>query len=79
MHQNHIKSWFDKNSSLPWPCRICARAQGKSPGGDIFIHGTPDQYVGEPDWTWGCIAVTNAEIEEIYAMIDDGTKIFIYP
>jgi len=56
-----------------------ARAQGKSPGGDIFIHGTPDQYVGEPDWTWGCIAVTNAEMEEIYAMIDDGTKIFIYP
>jgi murein L,D-transpeptidase YafK len=56
-----------------------ARAQGKSPGGDIFIHGTPDQYLGVPDWTWGCIAVTNAEMEEIYAMVGDGTTIFIYP
>lgn len=56
-----------------------ARAQGKSPGGDIFIHGTPDHYVGERDWTWGCIAVTNTEMEEIYAMIEDGTKIYIYP
>lgn len=56
-----------------------ARAQGKSPGGDIFIHGTPDIYIGEPDWTWGCIAVTNSEMEEIYAMIGEGTKIYIYP
>ena len=38
---------------------------GKSPGGEIFIHGTPTNYLGEDDWTWGCIAVTNAEIEEI--------------
>lgn len=56
-----------------------ARAAGKSPGGEIFIHGTPTNYLAEDDWTWGCIAVTNEEIEEIYAMVDDGTKIFIYP
>ncbi|MCB5199236.1 L,D-transpeptidase family protein [Loktanella sp. TSTF-M6] len=56
-----------------------ARAMGKSPGGDIFIHGTPEMYIGQPDWTWGCIAVTNPEIEEIYAMVRDGTPIFIYP
>lgn len=56
-----------------------ARAMGKSPGGEIFIHGTPKFYLGQEDWTWGCIAVTDAEIEEIYAMVDDGTKIFIYP
>lgn len=56
-----------------------ARAMGKQPGGEIFIHGTPSLYAGKTDWTWGCIAVTNADIEEIYAMVNDGTKIFIYP
>lgn len=56
-----------------------ARALGRSPGGDIFIHGrgyTTDFLI--PDWTWGCIAVTNKEIEEIYAMVRDGTPIAIY-
>lgn len=56
-----------------------ARSLGRSPGGEIFIHGTPTDYLGKDDWTWGCIAVTNEEMEEIYAMVDDGTKIFIYP
>jgi len=55
-----------------------ARAMGKSPGGDIFIHGTPGEYVGQDDWTWGCIAVSNDEMEEIYAMVNKGTPIFIY-
>lgn len=56
-----------------------ARSQGKKPGGDIFIHGTPKSELGKDDWTAGCIAVTNEEIEEIYAMVKDGTPIFIYP
>jgi murein L,D-transpeptidase YafK len=56
-----------------------ARKLGKSPGGDIFIHGRgfkADYLIR--DWTWGCIAVTNKEIEEIYAMVRDGTPIAIY-
>lgn len=52
-----------------------ARAAGRSPGGDIFIHGHPPTGVSKPDWTWGCIAVTNPEIEEIYAMVRTGTPI----
>lgn len=56
-----------------------ARKMGLSPGGDIFIHGTPNPFLKEKDWTWGCIAVTNEEIEEIYAMVKDGTIISIYP
>ncbi|MEL6570522.1 MAG: L,D-transpeptidase family protein [Pseudomonadota bacterium] len=56
-----------------------AVAHGTSPGGDIFIHGTPNPFSGQDDWTWGCIAVTNAEIEEIYAMVNEGTLITIYP
>lgn len=56
-----------------------ARTLGKSPGGDIFIHGTPSAFAGKPDWTWGCIAVTNSEVEDIYAMVPEGTPIYIYP
>ena len=55
-----------------------ARAAGVDPGGDIFIHGTPQAFSSQKDWTWGCIAVTNAEMEEIYPMVKEGTKIFIY-
>lgn len=58
--------------------REVARAMGMEPGGDIFIHGTPTNKIGSPDWTAGCIAVTDPEIEEIYAMVTDGTPIFIY-
>ena len=58
-----------------------ARALGKEPGGDIFIHGQPNllkEFIRAqrtPDWTAGCIAVTNEEIEEIYAMVKNGTLI----
>ena len=55
-------------------------ANGKNPGGDIFIHGTPRKFrFTFKDWTWGCIAVTNREIEEIYSMVDIGTPIWIFP
>lgn len=56
-----------------------AEAMGKSPGGEIFIHGTPERYLGVPDWTVGCVAVTNREIEEIYSMVNVGTPIWIMP
>ncbi|WP_159975204.1 L,D-transpeptidase family protein [Roseobacter cerasinus] len=53
-----------------------AKALGKSPGGDIFIHGQKSAFRrAKGDWTWGCIAVTNDEMEEIYAMVRDDTLI----
>lgn len=53
-----------------------ARALGKKPGGEIFIHGQPNLTRAKgPDWTAGCIAVKNREIEQIYAMVDNGTVI----
>ena len=53
-----------------------AAAMGKRPGGDIFIHGQPLKYrPTKRDWTAGCIAVQNEEIEEIYAMVREGTLI----
>ncbi|MBT9383867.1 L,D-transpeptidase family protein [Pseudooceanicola sp. CBS1P-1] len=67
--------------SYPNPQQMAfASEQGKQPGGDIFIHGAPNSgadVVG--DWTAGCIAVTNADIEEIWSMVPDGTLITIYP
>ncbi len=55
-----------------------AKRLGKKPGGDIFIHGRGLLPRGQ-DWTWGCIAVSNEEMEDIYAMVQDGTPIAIYP
>lgn len=68
--------------SYPNPDDIAyARKMGKDPGGDIFIHGGPTRWrdKGKPDWTAGCISVSNKEIREIYAMVRNGTPIDIYP
>jgi murein L,D-transpeptidase YafK len=58
--------------------RARAHAMGKSPGGDIFIHGTPRLALNRDDWTAGCIAVKDREMEDIYAMVNVGTPIFMY-
>lgn len=60
--------------------RAQAAARGVSPGGDIFIHGTPwlDNVTGI-DWTDGCIAVSDADMDRIWAMVPDGTPITILP
>ncbi|MGB7320589.1 MAG: L,D-transpeptidase [Albidovulum sp.] len=60
-----------------------ARAGGYSPGGDIFIHGQPNALFGKAtlrhDWTEGCIALSDAEIEEIWRITPIGTAIEIRP
>jgi murein L,D-transpeptidase YafK len=62
-----------------------AAALGASPGGDIVIHGLKKGWgwLGPlhrfSDWTQGCIAVTNAEIEEIWDMVPKGTAVKIVP
>ena len=56
-----------------------AQAMGVPPGGDIFFHGTPPEERRGTDWTAGCMAVSNREIEEIYAMVRDGTPVRINP
>ena len=59
-----------------------AKAQLRSPGGDIFIHGQPNAMIFgtlSGDWTDGCIAVSNEEIEELWAAVPDGTPIEISP
>ena len=57
-----------------------AEAAGDDPGGEIFIHGRPKDVPRELiDWTAGCIAVTNRQMEQIYAMVKNGTPIWINP
>lgn len=59
--------------------RAFAAAAGKPPGGDIFIHGGPNGPISQRDWTAGCISVTDRQMEEIYAMVNPGTPIWILP
>ncbi len=62
-----------------------AKKHGKNPGGELFIHGLGKEfsYLGnahvQHDWTLGCIAVTNEEIDEIYTNVSANTPIEIYP
>jgi len=62
-----------------------ARKLGSRPGGAIMIHGLASSfaYLGplhrQTDWTDGCIAVTNAEIEEIWRLVPVGTRVEIRP
>jgi murein L,D-transpeptidase YafK len=65
--------------------RARAGKLGVDPGGNIEIHGLEKKYASlgalhrAYDWTDGCIAVTNAEIEEIYPQIRVGTPVEIRP
>lgn len=73
---------FHLSLGISYPNHIdvqMARSAGYDPGGDIFIHGTPRRNRGGDDWTAGCIAVSNREMEEIYSMVRVGTPIWIYP
>jgi murein L,D-transpeptidase YafK len=51
----------------------------ESAGGDIMIHGAAPYATTNNDWTAGCIAVSDKEIEKIYAMVNPGTPIIILP
>ncbi|PXA84245.1 hypothetical protein DMC25_16805 [Caulobacter sp. D4A] len=70
----------------PTPAQVAAaRAAGVSPGGDIMIHGLPNRrsalsalYAGR-DWTDGCIALTDPEIEEVWTLVRDGATVRITP
>jgi murein L,D-transpeptidase YafK len=65
---------------------INAQKRGVSPGGEIMIHGLPPKRSNElkvingyADWTNGCIALTNPEMEEIWQFVATGTPIEIKP
>lgn len=59
--------------------RAYASSMGKTPGGDIMIHGGPRQKIRQRDWTAGCISVSDRQMEVIYSMVRPGTPILILP
>ena len=72
--------------SYPSPADVAsAKARSESPGGLIMVHGIRNGlgFLGRlhtwRDWTDGCIAVTDGEIEEIVRVVPDGTPIDIEP
>lgn len=75
--------WLSLHISYPNAAdRAYAEARGRSPGGAIFLHGQPNwlPFGRLPgDWTDGCIALANAEIEELWRLVPDGTPIEIRP
>lgn len=82
------QSRFHRSLHISYPNesdRRRAEARGVSPGGEIMIHGLPEGWgwLGifhrELDWTDGCIAVTNEEMDEIWARVSEGTPIEIRP
>ncbi len=86
VHRNP-KSQGYKSLKISYPNgqdRAVAKKLGVSPGGDICIHGLfsewqdPETHWKE-DWTWGCIAVNNEEIDEIYPWCSNGTPVTILP
>jgi len=81
-------SQFYKSIHISYPNaaqRAAAKKRGVSPGGDVFVHGLPNGYgsIGGAhrlkDWTDGCVAVTDDEIDEIWKLVPDGTPIEIRP
>jgi murein L,D-transpeptidase YafK len=81
-------SRFYKSLRISYPNRQDRKAAAQrsvSPGGHIMIHGLHRTYshLGKlhllSDWTDGCVAVTNDEMDEIWQLVDVGTRIEIRP
>lgn len=79
-------SGYHKNLGVSYPNaadKAFAEKEGKSPGGNIKIHGlrNGNGYIGKfhrlKDWTAGCIAVTNDEVDELYAAVKKDAEIII--
>lgn len=88
INDRNPNSIYHKNLGISYPNnddRKYARGHNLQTGGDVKIHGLPNQPKYPPeaylhsDWTWGCIAVSNAEIDELYRHVSVGTPIVIFP
>jgi murein L,D-transpeptidase YafK len=91
---NYLLDWRNPKSTFHLSIHVSypndsdsanAHHEGLQPGGDIMIHGMQNGlgWIGHfhrfLDWTDGCIAVTNAEMDQIWRAVPDGTPIEIRP
>lgn len=81
-------SHYHKNLGISYPSPTdvaYAKKYDKPSGGDIKIHGLPNDYEHKPDeeatddWTLGCIAISDVAIDELYAHVAVGTWVNILP
>jgi murein L,D-transpeptidase YafK len=88
LDSRNSKSKFHLSLHISYPAKadiLKARQSNVSPGGGIMIHGFPEEGIAIDDlgpyrdWTKGCIAVSNADMEEIWRLVPDGTPIEIVP
>jgi murein L,D-transpeptidase YafK len=88
LDSRNAKSQFYKSLHISYRTpvqRAAARKRGVAPGGDVYVHGLPngERSIGAAhrllDWTDGCIAVTDEEMDELWAAIPAGTTIEIRP
>lgn len=87
------QSQFYKSLHISYPNakdKATAQALGVSAGGDVMIHGSANNkqlkalpelmdYMPRNDWTWGCVAVRNVDMDELWKLVDNGTAIEIVP
>ena len=88
LERRNVGSRFYRSIQISYPSsRDYAEAwkYGNQPGGLVMIHGQAadagTSYYGSRNWDWteGCIAVSNAEMDEIWAATEEGTPIEILP
>lgn len=86
--KRNLESDFYRSIQISYPNEVDERhasAEGVSPGGQIMIHGQPNQprypstYYGNYDWTDGCIAVSNEDMIDIWRRTIPNTPIQILP
>jgi murein L,D-transpeptidase YafK len=80
--------WLDYPNAASWRKHLNAKQTGQIPwytsiGKDVGIHGVPtntDKLIdNQVNWTWGCISLKNADVDEIYAVAQTGTLVEILP
>jgi len=86
INDKNSKSAYHLNLGISYPNekdKAYANSKNKNPGGDIKIHGLKNNMINIgklhrfKDWTLGCIALTNSEIEELFNHVEKGTPIEI--
>jgi len=87
--RRNASSQYHRSLHISYPNaadRAAATKLGVNPGGDVMIHGLPNGYKPKlprgaimSDWTWGCIALTDVELDEVWDLVPNGTPIEIRP
>ncbi len=85
----NLHSQYHRSLHISYPNAEDRAAAAKfhvDPGGDVMIHGLPNGYqpklargAAMTDWTWGCIAMTDVELDELWELVPNGTPIEIRP